>query len=93
MFFFFQAVFQPKVTSFVVMIFFFIKEKSACNQKVFRFCFWATLFNFLLIKAKYQTQLVELPKCKRHLHTAKVVSSSEHICKNVNYYGKLNPLG
>ena len=53
----------------------------------------ATQISFLLLKAKYQTQIVERPKFKPYLHTAKALSSPEHIYKNVEHHGKRTSLG
>ena len=62
--------------------FFKEKEKNILNKSIF-FCFWLPRF-FLSLKAKFQTQLVERAKFKRHPLTVKAFNSPEQIYNKFN---------
>ena len=49
----------------------------------------ATWISFLLLNAKYHTQIVKRPKSKWHPHIAKAFSSPENIYKNIEHHGEL----
>ena len=57
--------------------------------KVLFFLLQATKIILMLLKAKYQTQIVERPKFRGHAHTAKAFSFLEHIYTTIEHHGKL----
>ena len=75
-------------SSAVVMSKRFPKENWFLTKKLL-----STLIIFLLLNAKYQTQIIERPRFQRYPHTAKAFSSSEHIYKHVKHHRKLISLG
>ena len=57
------------------------------------FCFCPPRLVLLLLKAKYQTQIVDMPMFKWHPHLAKAFTYPKHIYKHVEHHGKLSFLG
>ena len=64
------------------------KGKCALDQKVHPLPL-STEISFVLLNAKYPTQIVLRPKFKGHPHIAKAFSSAEHIYKHVQHHMKL----
>ena len=75
------------------LIFQRFSRENVLVTKQFVSCFGHINKLFLLLKAKYKTKLVERPKIKRHPHTAKAISSPDHIYKKFEQHGKLTSLG
>ena len=69
------------------------QEKMDSKAKSPVFAFVRSIFFVLLLKAKYQTKVVDRPKFKRHPHVAKAFRYPKHIYKHVEHHGKLIFLG
>ena len=61
----------------------FSRENVHLSKKTVFFLPWSIYIFFWLLKAKYQTQIVERPKFKQHPYKAKAFRIPEHISKQV----------